>query len=53
MLQIEGAEVFVDFTKESDSLEWYIMLSTLRQFGFNALDIRWMKYYIVIYKHVL
>jgi len=45
--------VFVDFTKAFKSLEWDFMLSTLIHFGFNASFIRWVKHYIVIYKHVL
>ena len=33
--KIEGAIIFVDFTKAFDSLEWNFMLHTLKHFEFN------------------
>ena len=40
---IEGAIVFIDFTKAFDSLEWNFMLSVLEHFGFNNGFTRWVK----------
>jgi muramoyltetrapeptide carboxypeptidase LdcA involved in peptidoglycan recycling len=33
--KIEGAIIFLDFSKAFDSLEWDFMLSTLKHYGFN------------------
>ena len=41
--KIEGAIIFVDFTKAFDSLEWNFMLNTLKHFGFNESFINWVK----------
>ena len=41
--KIEGAILFVDFTKAFDSLEWNFMLNTLKHFGFNESFINWVK----------
>ena len=41
--QIEGAIIFVDFTKAFDSLEWNFMLNALKHFGFNESFINWVK----------
>jgi hypothetical protein len=41
--KIEGAIIFVDFTKAFDSLEWNFMLHTLKHFGFNESFINWVK----------
>ena len=41
--KIEGATIFVDFTKAFDSLEWNFMLNTLKHFGFNESFINWVK----------
>jgi hypothetical protein len=40
--KIEGAILFVDFTKAFDSLEWNFMLNTLKHFGFNGSFINWV-----------
>ena len=41
--KIEGAIIFVDFTKAFDSLEWEFMFATLQHFGFNDSFIKWVK----------
>jgi hypothetical protein len=41
--KIEGAIIFVDFTKAFDSLEWNFMLNTLKHFGFNESFSNWVK----------
>ena len=41
--QIEGAIVFIDFSKIFDSLEWNFMLTTLKHFGFNQSFISWVE----------
>ena len=41
--KIEGAIIFVDFTKAFDSLERNFMLNTLKHFGFNESFINWVK----------
>jgi hypothetical protein len=33
--KIEGAIIFLDFSKGFDSLEWDFMFSTLKHYGFN------------------
>ena len=43
LYKIEGAIVFVDFSKAFDSLEWNFMFSILKHFGFNESFIRWVK----------
>jgi hypothetical protein len=40
--KIEGAILFVVFTKAFDSLEWNFMLNTLKHFGFNESFINWV-----------
>ena len=40
--QIEGAIIFVDFTKAFDSLEWKFLLNT-KHFRFNESFINWVK----------
>jgi hypothetical protein len=37
--KIEGAIIFVDFTKAFDSLEWNFMLNPLKHFGFKTCEI--------------
>ena len=41
--KIEGAIIFLDFTKAFDSSEWNFMLNTLKHFGFNESFINWIK----------
>ena len=41
--KIDGAIVFIDFSKAFDSLEWNFMLSVLKHFGFNESFVRWVK----------
>ena len=41
--KIEGAIIFVDFTKAFDSLEWNFMFTTLKHFGFNDSFIQWVE----------
>jgi muramoyltetrapeptide carboxypeptidase LdcA involved in peptidoglycan recycling len=41
--KIEGAILFVEFTKAFDSLEWNFMLNTLKHFEFNEYFINWVK----------
>ena len=43
LYKIEGAIIFVDFSKAFDSLEWDFMLGTLKHFGFNQSFISWVK----------
>ena len=43
LYKIEGAIVFVDFSKAFDSLEWDFILTTLSHFGFNNCFIQWVK----------
>jgi hypothetical protein len=40
---IEGAILFLDFTKAFDSLEWSFMTKCLEQFGFKSSFIRWIR----------
>ena len=40
---VEGAIIFVDFTKAFDSLEWDFMFKVLRYFGFNDSFISWVE----------
>lgn len=40
---IEGAIIFVDFTKAFDSIEWDFMFSTLKHFEFNESFFRWVQ----------
>jgi hypothetical protein len=40
---IEGAILFLDFTKTFDSLEWSFMTECLENFGFKSSYIRWTR----------
>ena len=40
---IEGAVLFLDFSKAFDSLEWIFMTETLKKFGFKSGFIRWVE----------
>ena len=40
---IEGAILFLDFTKAFDSLEWSFMTECLEKFGFKSSFIRWIR----------
>ena len=40
---LEGAIIFVDFTKAFDSLEWDFMFNVLKYFGFNESFISWVE----------
>lgn len=40
---VDGAILFLDFTKAFDSLEWSFMLETLKKFGFKNNFIRWIE----------
>ena len=40
---IEGAILFLDFTKAFDSLEWSFMTKCLEKFGFKSPFIRWIR----------
>jgi hypothetical protein len=41
--KIEGAIIFLDFSKAFDSLEWDFMLSTLKHYGFNYSFVTWVE----------
>ena len=41
--KIDGAILFLDFTKAFDSLEWDFMFETLKKFGFKNNFIRWVQ----------
>ena len=41
--KIDGAILFLDFSKAFDSLEWNFMFETLRKFGFKENFIKWVK----------
>jgi len=50
---IEGAILFLDFTKAFDSLEWPFMTECLEKFGFKSSFIRWIRtMYTDIYRDV-
>ena len=40
---IEGAILFLDFTKAFDSLKWSFMTECLEKFGFKSSFIRWIR----------
>ena len=40
---IEGAILFLDFSKAFDSLEWEFMYASLEKFGFKKSILRWIK----------
>ena len=40
---IEGAILFLDFTKAFDSLEWSFMTECLEKFGFKSSFLRWTR----------
>jgi hypothetical protein len=42
-LNIEGAILFLDFTKAIVSLEWYFVTFCLEQIGFKSSCIRWVR----------
>ena len=42
-LNIEGAILFLDFTKAFHSLEWSFMTECLEQIGFKSSFIRWIR----------
>jgi hypothetical protein len=42
-VNIEGAILFLDFTKAFDSLEWSFMTECLKKFGFKSSFIRWIR----------
>ena len=41
--KVDGAVLFLDFTKAFDSLEWNFMFETLKKFGFKNDFINWIK----------
>jgi hypothetical protein len=41
--KIEGAIIFLDFSKAFDSLEWDFMFSTLKHYGFNDSFVTWVE----------
>jgi hypothetical protein len=43
LYKIEGAIIFIDFSKAFDSLEWDFMFGTLKHFRFNESFISWVK----------
>lgn len=40
---VEGAILFIDFSKAFDTLQWDFMFQTLKHFGFNEAFINWIK----------
>ena len=40
---VDGAILFLDFTKAFDSLEWTFMIQTLKKFGFRESFIKWVE----------
>jgi hypothetical protein len=43
LYKIEGAIIFIDFSKAFDSLEWDFMFGTLKHFRFNESFMSWVK----------
>ena len=52
LYKIEGAIIFIDFSKDFHSLEWNFMFGTLKHFRFNESFISWLNHYIMINKLV-
>ena len=50
--KIEGAILFLYYSKAFDSLEWDFMFSTLKHCEFNDSFVTWVETYIIIYKPV-
>ena len=42
-LKIDGAVLFLDFSKAFDSLEWIFMFETLKKFGFKESFLKWIQ----------
>ena len=43
VLNIDGAILFLDFTKAFDSVEWEFMYYSMKKFGFNNSIIQWVQ----------
>lgn len=41
--KVEGAILFLDFSKAFDTLDWNFLLNSLKHFGFNHSFIKWIK----------
>jgi hypothetical protein len=41
--KIEGAIIFLHFSKAFDSLEWDFMFSTIKHYGFNYSFVTWVE----------
>ena len=41
--KVDGAVLFLDFSKAFDSLEWEFMFESLKKFGFQKSMLRWIK----------
>jgi hypothetical protein len=42
-LNVEGAILFLDFSKAFDSLEWELMYLSVEKFGFQKSIIKWLR----------
>ena len=47
--KVDGAILFLDFSKAFDSLEWNFMIETLKKFGFKNNFLSWVK---IMYKDI-